>query len=209
MSSVKAASDDPDGILTETVIPAPATPYGRSKLRAEAYIQSVPLPEGKSYYILRPCMIHGPGNKGNLNLLYKFVRKGIPYPLSAFDNRRSFLSVENLCFVIGALVSETGIPSGIYNVSDDEPLSTNEIVRTISASLGKKARLLPVSRQLIGFMARVGDGLHLPFTTNRLNKLVSDYVVSNSKLKMALNAELPLSSREGLLITLKSFQGNG
>src|SRR5690606_1547157 len=100
MSSVKAAADTVDGILTEEKQPNPKTPYGQSKRKAEEYLLNATLPEGKRVYILRPCMIHGPGNKGNLNLLYKFVQKGIPYPLAAFENRRSFLSIDNLNFVI-------------------------------------------------------------------------------------------------------------
>ena len=52
--------------------------------------------DGKKVYILRPCMIHGPGNKGNLNLLYGVVSKGMPWPLGAFENRRSFTSIGNL-----------------------------------------------------------------------------------------------------------------
>ena len=63
--------------------------------------------DGKKVYIMRPCMIHGPGNKGNLNLLYGVVSKGIPWPLGAFENRRSFTSVENICFAVnGVLIKD-------------------------------------------------------------------------------------------------------
>lgn len=54
----------------------------------------------KNVYIMRPCMIHSPGNKGNLNLLYGVVKKGIPWPLSAFENKRTFTSIDNLCLKI-------------------------------------------------------------------------------------------------------------
>ncbi len=93
-SSVKAAADTVDGILYEDIVPNPQTPYGQSKRQAEEYLLAQPLPAAKRLFIMRPCMIHGPGNKGNLNLLYKFVQKGIPYPLAAFDNERSYLSVQ-------------------------------------------------------------------------------------------------------------------
>lgn len=63
--------------------------------------------DGKQVYILRPCMIHGPGNKGNLNLLYNVVRKGIPWPLGSFENRRSFTSIDNLCYVVEGLLVKT------------------------------------------------------------------------------------------------------
>lgn len=204
ISSVKASADKVDGVLKEDDIPNPQTDYGKSKLMAEQYIINQPLPDGKFYYILRPCMIHGPGNKGNLNLLHKFVQKGIPYPLAAFDNKRSFLSVENLCFVISLLLKNE-VPSGVYQVSDDDALSTNEVVEILSNSLDRQPRLWPISRKVIKTLARIGDLFKLPLNTERLNKLTENYVVSNSKIKKALNAELPMSSQRGLAITAKSF----
>jgi len=184
VSSVKASADSVDDVLTEDTVANPQTHYGKSKLMAEEYIQSQPLPVGKSYYILRPCMIHGPGNRGNLNLLYKFVQKGIPYPLAAFHNRRSFLSVENLCFVILNLIQKD-VSSGIYNVSDDEALSTNEVVSILARSLNRNPKLWAISSNLIRFVARIGDYIKLPLNTERLNKLTENYVVSNTKIKRA------------------------
>lgn len=205
ISSVKASADSVQGILNEDDLPDPKTHYGKSKLMAEEYIQSQPLPQGKSYFILRPCMIHGPGNKGNLNLLYKFVQKGVPYPLSAFENKRSFLSVENLCFVIKSLL-DNDIPSGIYNVADDEALSTNEVVEILSESIGKKARLWKISSSFIRFIAKIGDKIKLPLNSERLDKLTESYVVSNAKIKKAISKDFPLTTRAGLTITANSFK---
>lgn len=207
VSSVKAAADSVNGILTEEVTPDPKTDYGKSKLMAEQYIQSQSLPEGKSYYILRPCMIHGPGNKGNLNLLYQFVKKGIPYPLAGFDNKRSFLSVENLCFIIKELIEKDDIPSGVYQVADDEPFSTNEVVAILSATINKKPKLWKIPPGLVRTVAKLGDALHLPLTTERLNKLTESYVVSNQKIKQAIGKDLLLTSKKGLEITATSFAG--
>ena len=204
ISSVKAAADSVEGVLTEERTPNPKTHYGKSKLQAEQYIQSQPLPPEKSYYILRPCMIHGPGNKGNLNLLYKFVQKGMPYPLASFENKRSFLSVENLCFVIKQLL-ERQIQSGVYHIADDEALSTNEVVRVLATSLKKSPRLWSIPVTLIKAMAKVGDIFKLPLNTERLNKLTEDYIVSNKKLKKTLGEELPLSAKDGLKITAIFF----
>jgi nucleoside-diphosphate-sugar epimerase len=206
ISSVKASADFVDKSLTETDIPNPQTDYGKSKLMAEEYIQSQPLPAGKSFYILRPCMIHGPGNKGNLNLLYKLVSKGIPYPLAAFLNKRSFLSIENLCFVIRELLSRDDIPSGVYHVADDEALSTNELIRLISIAENKKLKLWKLSPVLIKSLAKLGDIFKLPLTTERLNKLTQSYIVDNSKIRHALGKEFPVHAKEGILKTIKSFQ---
>lgn len=205
ISSVKAAADTVDDVLLESTIPNPKTDYGKSKLMAEQYIQNQPLPEGKSYYILRPCMIHGPGNKGNLNLLHQVVKKGIPYPLVSFNNKRSFLSIENLCFVIKDLISRDDITSGIYNVADDDALSTNEIVKILAASLNKKPILWNIPPRLITFIAKIGDTLHLPLTTERLSKLTESYIVSNQKIKAVINKNFPLNAKEGLQITAASF----
>lgn len=205
ISSVKAVADSVEGVLNEEAIPDPQTDYGKSKLMAERYIQSQRLPAGKVCYILRPCMIHGPRNKGNLNLLYKFVKRGIPYPLGGFDNKRSFLSVENLCFVIKELIDRTDVPSGLYHLADDEPLSTNQVVALLAVATGVKPKLWRISPKLIRFFARCGDVLHLPLTTERLNKLTESYIVSNNKIRQVLNKEFPLTTVQGLTITAESF----
>lgn len=206
MSTVKAVASHVDGCLTEEHVPSPDTHYGKSKLMAEKYIQSCILPKNKSCYILRPCLIHGPGNKGNLNLLYKFVSKGLPYPLAAFANKRSFLSVENLCFIIKEFIERDDIPEGIYNVADDEPLSTNEVVSILSEALDKYPLLIRLPKSLVKLFAKLGDKLNLLINSESLGKLTEDYVVSNRKVKQALKKELPLSAREGILRTAMSFK---
>ena len=208
LSSVKAVADEVDGMLTEKDIPSPITHYGKSKLLAEQYILSKEIPEGKRVYVLRPCMIHGVGNKGNLNLLYDFASKGLPWLLGDFKNSRSYCSIENLCFIIKELIDRNDIPSGIYNVSDDEPISTNQVVSLIAESKGKPAWVLNLSKSFIKAIARLGDFLQLPLNTERLQKLTESYVVSNDKIKRALGKPLPLTSSEGLRKTFRSFSSN-
>jgi nucleoside-diphosphate-sugar epimerase len=205
LSSVKAVADILDYKLFENHLPNPVTHYGKSKLLAEQYILSKEIPIGKRLFILRPCMIHGPGNKGNLNLLYNIVKKGIPWPLGAFENKRSFCSIENLCFVIQELIDNENIPSGVYNIADDEPLSTNELIMLIASSQGKKSNIWHLPKTLITIISKLGDLIKLPLNTERLHKLTEFYVVSNSKIQQAIGKSLPVSSREGLIKTLKSF----
>jgi nucleoside-diphosphate-sugar epimerase len=206
-SSVKSSADEVKTILYEEDVPNPKTDYGKSKLLAEEYIINQVLPIGKTYYILRPCMIHGPGNKGNLNLLYKIVEKGIPYPLASFENRRSFLSIENLNVLMEQLIYQESIPSGIFNLADDEPLSTNQVVTIVGNALGFNARLWKVNKELIKVIASIGDKLSLPLNSERLKKLTESYVVSNQKIKSALKIKhLPVSAANGLLSTIKSFR---
>ena len=205
-STAKAAADKVDGVLTEEVVPAPVGPYGESKIAAEKYILEH-MPSDKQVFIFRPCMIHGPGNKGNLNLLYNVVRKGIPWPLGAFENRRTFTSVENICFAVNGVLTKD-VPSGIYNMGDDEALSTNELIEEICASLGKKAHIWRLPKGLMNGVARVGGWLHLPLNPERLRKLTENYISSNAKIKKALGVEkMPVEARDGLKVTLDSFRG--
>lgn len=215
-SSVKAAADSVVGeVLTEDVIPAPVGPYGESKIEAENYILSklkvengdwkTDLYNGKQVYILRPCMIHGPGNKGNLNLLYNVVRKGIPWPLGAFENRRSFTSVDNLCYVLEGLLTKE-VASGIYHIGDDEALSTNELIALMCEAMGRKPHIWKLNRRMMEGCAALGTLLHLPLNTERLRKLTENYVVSNEKIKSALGIErMPVRAADGIVKTIKSF----
>ena len=197
MSSVKAAADEVEGELTEAHIPNPITQYGKSKLLAEQYMLSKEIPEGKRIYILRPCMIHGPGNKGNLNLLYKMFSKGLLWPLGSFDNKRSFCSIDNICFIINELIDNDKIPSGVYNIADDEPLSTNDLIKLIAFSLSKKPFILNTPKFLVKCISKFGDALKLPLNTERLSKL--------TEIKKAINKPMPVSASEGLLKTFNSF----
>lgn len=224
-STVKSAADRVEGdFLTEECVPTPVGPYGESKIKAENYIiekfapaalsrpfhnfdDSDSVVPGKQVYIMRPCMIHGPGNKGNLNLLYGVVRKGIPWPLGAFENRRSFTSVGNLCYVIDGILNKP-VPSGIYHMGDDEALSTNELIAVICEAMGKKAYIWRLPKGLMNGIAKLGGWLHLPLNPLRMQKLTENYVVSNAKIKTALGIEhMPRRAKDGLAETIRSFEG--
>ena len=205
-SSVKAVADTVEGTLHEEVAGKPYTPYGQSKFEAEQYLLAQSLPAGKRLFIIRPCMIHGPGNKGNLNLLYKVVQKGIPWPLAAFDNARSFLYVDNLCWLIEQMLQHTELTSGVYNFADDDAVSTNELVHIIAEAIGKKARLWKINAGMMRSVAALGDKLKLPLNSERLKKLTESYVVSNQKIKTALHIKsLPFTAKQGLKNTISVF----
>lgn len=206
-SSVKAVLDFADCVVTEDVIGKPATPYGQSKLKAEEYILLQPQLDGKRVFIIRPCMIHGPGNKGNLNLLYNLVKKGIPWPLAAYDNKRSFLSIDNLNYLIDTMPKSKTIESGVYNFADDEALSTNKLVAIIAEASEKKTRLWSINKKLMNIIVKVGNRLNLPLNTERMHKLTKNYEVSNAKIKSALRIGLlPLTAEEGVMKTINSLK---
>ena len=184
------------------------TPYAKSKKAAEEYICGKFRDEclefsDKKVYILRPCMIHGPRNKGNLNLLVNVVKKGFPWPLAAFENKRNFASMGNVSYIIDRLL-RSDVETGIYNICDDEAISTNELIRLICESLGKEPHLWRIPKGLMYGLAKVGDVVHLPLNTERLGKLTENYIVDNNKVKHALGVDsLPISARDGLRKTIR------
>ena len=173
------------------------TPYGKSKLAAEQFL------DGRAI-VLRPAMIHGPGNKGNLNLLWGIARRGFPWPLAAFENRRSFTSIGNVCAAVEALCERGG--NGVYPIADDEMLSTNRLIELMAETCGRKPRLWRLPKGLMRLVARMGDVAHLPLNTERLGKLTEDSFVDNAALKKLLGwLQMPIRAEDGMRETLKSF----
>ncbi len=172
--------------------------YGRSKLAAENFL------DGRAI-VLRPAMIHGPGNKGNLNLLWGLAKRGIPWPLAAFENKRSFASIGNICAAVETLC-ERGV-NGVYPIADDEMLSTNRLIELIAEICYKPARLWRLPKPLMKMAAKVGDMLPLPLNTERLEKLTENSFVDNSELKKLLGwTKMPVAAEDGMRITLESFK---
>ena len=98
--------------------------------------------------------------------------------------------------------------SGIYNINDDEAVSTNELIEIICSALGKRAHIWRIPRGLMEGIAKIGGILHLPLNPERLRKLTENYVSSNAKIKQALGIEqLPMRAKDGLVKTIKSFEG--
>ncbi|WP_159730159.1 NAD-dependent epimerase/dehydratase family protein [Sphingobacterium sp. 18053] len=195
--------------LSENTTYNSVTPYGRSKQAAEEWLMSQELPSDKKLIILRPPMVHGAGDKGNLKQLFSIVSKGIPYPLVRFKNKRSFLSIDNFCFFIEQiLLQNEKLSSGIYHLSDDETLSSNEIVKIMKQETGLKVPCFPLPKRIISFLSKLGDHTRaFPLNTWRLKKMTSTLVVSNKKIKVALEIErLPKTAKEGLRDTIRALK---
>lgn len=182
--------------------------YGKSKRKAEEWLLEQNLPNGKKLIIIRPPMVHGIGDKGNLGLLYSIISKGLPYPLASFDNKRSFISIDNFGFFIDQIImNQAKFSSGIYHVADDQYISTNEIIEIIKDVTGKNVSNLSLPRPLVRLLAKVGDMIPFPLNSKRLKKMTADLLVSNAKIKNCLdNPILPLTAKEGLKKTIQSFQ---
>lgn len=206
-SSIKAAADSLEEVLTEETPEHPKTPYGKSKLRAEQLLQKHSLPPGKRLFILRPCLIHGPGDKGNMRLLYNVVARGLPYPLGAFQNKKSYISTGNLQYILISLLQNSTVKSGLYNIADDSPLSTNQLIEIISSEVYKKTRIWKIPVVLWRILLRMMRIIGLKTLSEKIYKLTDSFVVSNAKIKGALGiTSLPLAAEEGFRLTLKSFK---
>lgn len=211
LSSIAAVEEKQiDGIMDENTIPHPFSPYGKSKLEAEQWLTQQHLSPEKQLIILRPSMIHGAGDKGNLRLFFSLISKGIPYPLGAFDNQRSFLSVDNLCWTLLQICFKKDFPSGIYNIVDDAPIGSEALVQLFGKALNKKAKIWKISPAVIKAMGKIGDRISaFPLNSLRIAKLTGNYVVSNQKIKNALGIiNMPVDAIDGINKTIKSFIQN-
>jgi len=180
------------------MIANPTTHYGKSKLAAEKYINDQILPENKQVYILRPSMVHGAGNKGNLPLLFKYIQKGFPWPFGAYKNNRTFTYIGNLQFVIQQLI-ERNIEPGTYQVVDDEAISTNDLVQIIGESLNKPVCTLNISSFITNLLMKAGYFFGMPNVSFRFKKLTTSFEISNKKIKNALGIEkMPFRALDGL-----------
>ena len=209
ISSLAAIEEfESNAALCENHKANPQSFYGKSKRAAEEWLLSQNLPTNKKIIILRPPMVHGSGDKGNLGLLHKLISKGIPYPLASFDNQRSFISIDNFSFFVKKIIEKQDLlESGIYHISDDEAISTNQIIEIIKKVENRKVMNLSIPKSIVNALAKVGDIIPIPLNTKRLKKMTSNLVLSNQKIKSALKIEkLPLTAEEGLEITIKSFK---
>lgn len=129
---------------TAADVPAPQDPYGISKMEAEQGLTLVAQETGMELVIIRPVLVYGPGVKANFRSMMSWLKKGVPLPLGAIKNKRSLVSVDNLVDLIVTCIDHLAAANQIFLVSDDEDLSTTEMLQRLGNTLGKPARLLPV-----------------------------------------------------------------
>lgn len=175
------------GLVTEDRAPAPAGPYGASKLAAERALREVPI----EAVVLRPPLIYGAGVGGNMGRLVRLARRRLPLPFGALRNRRSLLAIENLASAIRHCLSEPRAAGGTFLVADDTPLSLPAMIAALRSGAGRAPGLVSVSPAVLGFGARLaGAG-------DMWQRLAGDLAVSNGRLR-ALGWTPHLDSVEGL-----------
>jgi len=160
ISSIGAVTTFSDTPITPSSPCKPKSDYGRSKYAAERAIARL-LGPGSSmdYCILRPNLVYGPDNPGNMTRLLMILEKGLPLPFASFKNRRSFLYIGNLCTLILRALDHDAVSRQALPVADPEPLSTPQLLRLIGTTIGRPARLYPCPIWLLYGIARVIDGV--------------------------------------------------
>ena len=137
----------------------PQNPYSRSKVEAEAGLKSLAEGHPMSVTVVRPPLVYGAGAKGNFALLVRAAKLGVPLPFAAIENRRAFVSVQNLSSFIASRLSAAGGGYEIFLVADEEQVSTPEFFRRLAKAAGGKARLVRVPAPLLsGLLTISGRG---------------------------------------------------
>lgn len=173
--------------------PAPEDAYGRSKAEAEAGLQQLAVETGIELVVIRPVLVYGPGAKGNFPSMLRWIRCGVPLPLGAVtQNRRSLLALGNLVNLIGTCIDHPQAAEQVFLASDDEDLSTAQLLRRLGQAMGRPVRLLPVPPSLLSLGARVLGRQAVA------QRLLGSLQVDIARTRELLGWQPPLSVDQGL-----------
>ena len=189
-----------DHPFTADQIPAPSDPYGVSKYEAEMGLRALSEKTGMEIVIIRSPLVYGPGVKANFMSLMCWLQKGVPLPLGdVTKNHRSFVHLDNLVDLIIACINHPAAANQTFLVSDDEDLSTAELLERMALALGKSAKLISVPAALITLGARLVGRADIA------QRLCGSLQVDIKKTKDLLGWSPPVSVNEGLRKTAAHF----
>jgi nucleoside-diphosphate-sugar epimerase len=178
-----------DGVGDE---PRPEDAYGLSKWEAEQGLWEIASQTGMEVVVVRPPLVYGPGVKGNFARLVDLVRSGVPLPLAAVNNRRSFIGLDNLVDLLIRCVDHPKAAGQTLLISDGQDLSTPELLRMIANAMGRPARLFPVPVPLLRLAGRVFG------RQNEVDRLVGSLQVDSSATYELLGWTPAMSVEEGV-----------
>ncbi|NEQ82647.1 MAG: NAD-dependent epimerase/dehydratase family protein [Moorea sp. SIO2I5] len=215
ISSIGAMATLSDQILTENSPCQPDTPYGCSKLKAEqALIELASSSNKMTWTILRPTLVYGQGNPGNMERLIKLVQKKLPLPFGSLNNRRSLVFVGNLVDAIATIITHPQAKNQTFLISDGEDLSTTQLIRQIAQCLELPCHILPIPLSLLRLAGNLGDTIELitrrtfMLNSSTISRLDGSLWVDSSKLCQTLNWQPPYTLEQGLKETLQSYTMN-
>lgn len=171
--------------------PRPSTPYGQSKLEAEHVLSAAAGAGALRSVILRPPLVYGPGQKGNLARLTRAIERGWPLPLASMTAQRSLIGVANLADAVVAAVRPDAQVTGTYTLADAD-VSSAELARELGELAGRPARLFPVPVKVLGtFAAAFGRA-------ESIAKMSEPLLVDSARYTAASGWTARRSLREGL-----------
>jgi len=197
LSSIKAITDYSENRINELTEPKPNSDYGKSKLLAERYITEYPISDFKNFYILRPSLIYGSNVKGNLHSLFKYIKILKFWPFGRYKNKRSYCYIENLFFTINEIIESNKIKSGIYNISDNDPISTTDLIKHFSSYTNCNIFIINIPKKYFKIFLTISKKLNINFILNYYNKIFKKNIVDNSYLIKSMNKNLPYTVEEG------------
>lgn len=175
-----------------TDAPDPADPYGMSKAEAEAGLRALAAATGLEVVIVRPVLVYGPGVKGNFRSMMRWIRRGIPLPLAAVDNRRSLVALDNVVDLLVSCLRHPAAAGATFMVSDGDDVSTAELLRRVAAAMGRRPRLIPVPLPLLRALGAI-TGRRAP-----IQRLCDDLQVDIEATRSRLGWSPPRSMDEAL-----------
>lgn len=182
--------------FTEEDSPAPQDPYAVSKLAAEKALHKVAAASALEVVIVRLPLVYGPGVKANFLQLLKLAGSGLPLPFAGLENRRSLLFLDNLVDFLLQVIDNPAAAGETFLVSDDEDVSTQQLVRMIAGHLDRPARLFPVPLFILRFVAGMLGKKAV------YDRLCGSLQVDVSKAKRLLNWKPPVTVDQGLRQTI-------
>ena len=179
--------------------PAPVDPYGISKMEAEYGLRQIAAQTGMEVVIIRPPLVYGLGVRANFLAMMSWLWRGIPLPLGAIHNKRSFVALDNLVDLLVTCIDHPAAVNQTFLVSDGEDISTTQLLQRMGAALGKPARLLPVPAWALE------AGAALIGKRDLSRRLCGNLQVDISKARDLLGWSPPVRVDEGLRITAEHF----
>jgi nucleoside-diphosphate-sugar epimerase len=177
----------------------PQDPYGISKWEAEQGLREIAAKTGMEAVIIRPPLVYGPGVKANFLTMMQWLHRGIPLPLGAISNQRSLVALPNLVDFISLCLAHPKAANQTFMISDQQDVSTTELLRGLGTALKRPARLLPVPQSLLE------AGLKLVGKGAIAQRLCEDLTVDATPATQMLGWNPPLSVQQGLQLTADHF----
>ncbi|AZF36380.1 UDP-glucose 4-epimerase [Pseudomonas sp. R4-39-08] len=181
-------------------MPAPVDAYGISKMEAEQRLMLLGNATGMEIVIIRPVLVYGPGVKANFHSMMSWLNKGVPLPLGAIPNQRSLVALDNLVDLVVTCLDHAAAANQTFLVSDDDDMSTTELLKRMGEALETPVRLIPVPTWLLL------RGAALLGRKDVARRLCGSLQVDISKTRSLLGWTPPLTVAQALSKTARSFQ---